>query len=100
MATIGAFTKSDDGFTGALKTLALNAKAKLTAVEKTDEKAPDFRLFAGAVDIGAAWRKTSREGRDYLSVKIDDPSFPAPVYASLVEGESGFNLIWSRRSGD
>jgi uncharacterized protein (DUF736 family) len=100
MATIGAFTKSDDGYTGALKTLALSAKAKLTAVEKTDEKAPDFRLFAGAVEIGAAWRKTSREGREYLSVKIDDPSFPAPVYASLVEGESGFNLIWSRRTGD
>jgi uncharacterized protein (DUF736 family) len=100
MATIGTFTRSDDGYAGALKTLALSAKAKLTAVEKSDEKSPDFRLFAGAVEIGAAWRKTSREGRDYLSVKIDDPSFPAAIYASLVEVESGFNLIWSRRSGD
>ena len=35
-----------------------------------------------------------------LSVKLDDPSFPAPIYASLVkgEGENSFNLIWSRRS--
>ncbi|PPZ33727.1 DUF736 domain-containing protein, partial [Escherichia coli] len=32
----------------------------------------------------------------------DDPSFPAPIYASLVEGEDGegHNLIWSRRNGD
>ena len=38
--------------------------------------------------------------REYLSVKIDDPSFPAPIYASLVkgEGDDSFNLIWSRRS--
>jgi uncharacterized protein (DUF736 family) len=33
---------------------------------------------------------------------LDDPSFPAPIYASLVEAEDGqsFNLIWSRRNGD
>ena len=24
-------------------------------------------------------------GREYLSVKLDDPSFPAPVFASLVD---------------
>ncbi|WP_249152365.1 DUF736 family protein, partial [Bradyrhizobium liaoningense] len=36
------------------------------------------------------------------TVKLDDPSFSAPIYASLVkvEGEEGFTLIWSRRSGD
>ena len=40
--------------------------------------------------------------REYLSVKLDDPSFPAPIYASLVEAEDGesYNLIWSRRNGD
>jgi len=68
----------------------------------TKNKAPDFRILAGATEFGAAWKKTSREGRDYLSVKLDDPSFPAPIYASLVEAEdgSGHNLIWSRRNGD
>jgi len=31
-----------------------------------------------------------------------DPSFPAPIYASLVkgEGDDSFTLIWSRRNGD
>jgi hypothetical protein len=31
----------------------------------------------------------SESDRDYLSVKLDDPSFPAPIYATLseIEGE-------------
>ncbi|MBA8908277.1 uncharacterized protein (DUF736 family) [Aminobacter ciceronei] len=67
-----------------------------------NEKGPDFRIFAGATDFGAAWKKTSREGGDYHSVKLDDPSFPAPIYASLVETdtEGEFSLIWSRRTAE
>jgi uncharacterized protein (DUF736 family) len=102
MATIGTFTKSENGYTGAVKTLALNVKARIAPAEKTNDKAPDFRVFAGQTEFGAAWKKRSREGREYLSVKLDDPSFPAPIYASLVEvkGEEGLSLIWSRRNGD
>lgn len=98
MATIGTFSASKGGFTGTLKSLTLNAKATFRPVEKDNEKAPDFRLAIGDMDIGAAWQRTSNAGRDYLSVKIDDPSFPAPVYASLVEtDEAGeYSLIWSR----
>jgi len=52
-------------------------------------------------EFGAAWKKTSNEGREYLSVKLDDPSFPAPIYATLVEGEDDTHtMIWSRRNGD
>ena len=101
MATIGTFIASGNGFTGTVKTLSLNVKAKLTPVERTNEKSPDFRILAGNVEFGAAWKKTSERG-EYLSVKLDDPSFPAPIYASLVkiEGDEGFTLIWSRRSND
>ena len=103
MATIGTFTTSDNGYTGSIKTLTLNIKAKFTASEKDNDKAPDYRIFAGSTEFGAAWKKTVRDSdREYLSVKLDDPSFPVPIYASLVkvEGEEGFSLIWSRRSGD
>jgi Protein of unknown function (DUF736) len=50
---------------------------------------------------GAAWQKTSNEGRDYLSMKLDDPSFPAPIYSTLVEvqSESDLQLIWSGQTG-
>ncbi len=107
MATIGTFTKNDNGsagFTGAVKTLTLNVKTvKFVPTESDSERGPDFRIFAGATEFGAAWKKIARETqREYLSVKLDDPSFPAPIYASLVEGEDGegHNLIWSRRHGD
>ena len=105
MATIGTFTQNENGagFTGAVKTLTLNVKAKFVPSEGDSERGPDFRIFAGATEFGAAWKKTARETqREYLSVKLDDPSFPAPIYASLVEAEDGnsHNLIWSRRNGD
>jgi len=99
MATIGTFHQQDDGsYTGSIKTLTLNVKtAQLRPVEKDNDKAPDFRIFSGQTEFGAAWKKTSREDRDYLSVKLDDPSFPAPIYASLVDADDGYSLIWSRR---
>ena len=103
MATIGTFTASNNGFTGSVKTLTLNVKATFVASEKDNDKAPDYRIRSGATEFGAAWKKTAREtDREYLSVKLDDPSFPAPIYASLVETEDGegHSLIWSRRSGD
>ncbi|MGK9235773.1 DUF736 domain-containing protein [Inquilinus limosus] len=102
MATIGTFTKSADGFTGAVRTLTLNVKATIRPAERENDKAPDYRVYAGTIEFGAAWKKISNAGRDYLSVKLDDPSFPAPIYASLVEieGEDTLSLIWSRRNGD
>jgi uncharacterized protein (DUF736 family) len=102
MATIGTFTKGDNGYVGSVRTLTVNAKARITAAEKAKDNAPDYRVFAGTAEIGAAWKKTSENGgREYLSVKLDDPSFPAPIYASLIEAEdSEFSLIWSRRNGN
>ncbi|WP_323715680.1 DUF736 domain-containing protein [Paracoccus aminovorans] len=85
MATIGTFTKNENGagFTGAVKTLTLNVKAKFTATEGDSERGPDFRIVAGATEFGAAWKKIARKTqREYLSVKLDDPSFPAPIYAN------------------
>ena len=102
MATIGSFTKTGDTYTGSVKTLNINAKTTIKAADKTSDKAPDYRVFSNTTEFGAAWRKTSNEGREYISVKLDDPSFPAPIYATLVEAEEAgnYNLIWSRRSGD
>jgi hypothetical protein len=42
--------------------------------EKSNEKAPDFRILSGQIEFGAACKETSSEGREYLSVKLDDPS--------------------------
>ncbi len=98
MANIGTFTADKDGYTGTLRTLTLNVKVKLVPNDKGEnDKAPDYRLQVASNDIGAAWQKTSEAGREYLSVTLDDPSFPATVYARLIENEDGtHDLLWSR----
>jgi uncharacterized protein (DUF736 family) len=80
-------SKNWRAFSGHIKTVTLNAKTKFTPAEKENDKAPDYRIFAGqGIEFGAAWKKTSNTGREYLLVKLDDPSFPAPVFASLSRG--------------
>ena len=107
MANIGTFTKTSDGFKGEIVTMSVQQKnARIVQEgEATNENAPSHRVFVGRAEIGAAWTKRSNEGRDYLSVKLDDPSFTAPIFANLFDDEDGksFNLIWSRaraRNGD
>ena len=98
MATIGTFTRDGNAFTGIINTLALKSKAIFQPIDKSNENAPDFRVYAAGVEIGAAWSKTGQESeRPYLSVKLDDPSFAQPIYGRLVElREGGHRLIWSR----
>ena len=57
--------------------------------------------YMGSAEIGAAWEKRSNEGRDYLGLKLDDPSFTAPIYANLFqdEGADTYSLVWSRPNG-
>ncbi|MCO7263874.1 DUF736 domain-containing protein [Dickeya zeae] len=98
MANIGTFTAQNNGFTGTVRTLTLNVKVRFIPCDKSSEHAPDFRIQTlGGYDIGAAWRKISQAERPYLSVTLDDPSFPTPLYARLIEEENGkHQLIWSR----
>ncbi|TNC96133.1 MAG: hypothetical protein FD119_1970 [Stygiobacter sp.] len=103
MATIGTFKKSGNDYTGEIVTLSVQAKNVriLPDARAAGENAPSHRIFIGRVEIGAAWSKRSNEGRDYLGLKLDDPSFNAPIYANLVTDEEGdgFSLIWSRPQG-
>jgi len=96
MATIGTFTKQDGRFTGTINTLTLKAKTSFEPVEKTDEKSPDFRVYANSVEIGAAWAGTSKNGNAYLAVVLDDTSCPNPIRCRLIEGEKSHLLLWSR----
>jgi uncharacterized protein (DUF736 family) len=98
MATIGNFSQNQDGsYTGSIKTLTLNVKSvQFRPNEKANDNSPDFRIFAGDTQLGTAKVRTSKRDREYLSVTLDDPSFPSTIYAALVGAEDGFNLLWSR----
>ena len=96
MTIIGTFTKQDTNYQGAIATLTLKAKVTIAPIDKSSEHAPDFRVFAGNAEIGAAWSTKSKAGKAYLSVKLDDPSFAAALQCRLVETEKGYSLVWSR----
>jgi uncharacterized protein (DUF736 family) len=102
MATIGTFKKTGNNYTGEIVTLSVQAKNVRIVPEETrsNDNAPSHRVFVGKAEIGAAWSKRSNEGRDYLGLKLDDPSFTAPIFANLFddEGGEGYSLIWSRPS--
>ncbi|MCR4268398.1 DUF736 domain-containing protein [Nitratireductor sp. ZSWI3] len=100
MATIGTFKKSGNEYAGEIVTLNVQAKNVRIVPDtyQTSENAPSHRVLVGRAEIGAAWSKRSNEGRDYLGLKLDDPSFTAPIYANLFDDEDGegYSLIWSR----
>jgi uncharacterized protein (DUF736 family) len=100
MANIGSFKKSGNEYQGEIVTLSVQARGVRIVPEtnRSNDNAPSHRVFVGRAEIGAAWSKTSNEGRDYLGLKLDDPSFTTPIYANLFSDEDGegYSLIWSR----
>ena len=100
MPIIGTFSAAQDGYAGTIKTMTLTARVRFVANDhKDDDGAPDFRIFAGSTEVGAAWRKT-KQGSDetYLRVKLDDPALPQPIWGALLEASDDgvVRLIWSR----
>lgn len=102
MAVIGVFhSTKDGGWTGTLRSLSLDARLRFVPNDnRSNDAAPAFRIFAGEIEIGAAWRRQSagNQPRDYLSVSLEDPAFAQPISAALFEsGPNEAHLIWNRR---
>jgi len=98
MAVIGEFTTNGNTIVGNVRTLTVSMKARLNPIERVSRDAPDFRIMAGAAEVGAAWNKVSGDGEPYISVTLDDPSFNAPINAALwpAETEGDYALVWNR----
>jgi uncharacterized protein (DUF736 family) len=104
MSIIGTFTSTKDGgWAGSIRTLTVDVKARFVPNDNRDsDQAPVFRIYAGRSELGAAWRqRTNGENpREYLSVRLDDPSLPEPISAAMFETEDGkeAQLVWKRRA--
>jgi uncharacterized protein (DUF736 family) len=76
------YDSNEDTFQGNLMTLIVQYYGIcFRPVEKSGDKEPDYRVIAkteqGLVEFGAAWKRTSERGQEFLSVSLDDPSFSA-----------------------
>lgn len=107
MSVIGTFTPSKEGgWVGTIHTLTMNTKVRLVPNDnRENENAPAFRIFVGRSRVGDAWeaRSTGDNPKDYLRVRLDDPSLPEPLNAALFQSEDGSaaQLVWNRRrAGD
>lgn len=100
MANIGSFKKVGEGaYHGDIATLAIKVSdVQIEMIDNPVENGPSHRVFgANGAEIGAAWSRVSEAKQPYLSVKLDDPSFPEAVYGALVESRDGsYALIWNR----
>ena len=99
MAQIGTFTRGEDRLLRRHHQDALAQHQGPLRPEPTPRgpKRPRtcarWPAISKSVQLGSC---TSKENTVYHSVKLDDPSFPAPIYANLVELEGGHALVWSR----
>ncbi|MBD3772313.1 MAG: DUF736 domain-containing protein [Rhodobacteraceae bacterium] len=98
MAKIGSFKKVSGELKGQIVTLSVQAKSvRIVADEQASGNAPSHRVYVGDAEVGAAWSKRTSDDRAYLSVKLDDPSLVAPIFAQLFAGEDGeYDLVWTR----
>jgi uncharacterized protein (DUF736 family) len=50
-----------------------------------NENATCHGVFVARAEIGVTWSDGVERGRPYLSLKLDDPSFTAPIFANLFD---------------
>ena len=102
MASIGYVSKTNDGYSGKLALIKIQTDIRFVANATTrSPDSPDFRIMAGPAEIGAAWSKTSREGKDYTSGILAHPELgPAKIAFTLgraaeQDDADAFALIWN-----
>ena len=109
MAQIGTFKRTKTGFSGQIRTLALDAKLILVPVAKSDvENAPDYRIHLGDDDgaevgpeVGAGWKRNGEKAGEYVSLHLDGPTLRQPIRANLFQADdqgTAFDLQWNRTS--
>jgi uncharacterized protein (DUF736 family) len=89
-----------DIYDGHLRTLAMCVGLSVRPNADVSGTEPAYRIIAdgSAAEVGAAWVRKQANGRKFLSVSIDDPVLPYPIYAALFMNEEGLvgTLVWNR----
>jgi uncharacterized protein (DUF736 family) len=98
-----SYKQAEDTYTGEIKTLTLlRGLVQFRPTEGKSDKGPHYRVVvegeSSTVELGAAWKRKSEAGREFLSVSLDDPALPRAFNAALMPSDDGKSaiLIWSR----
>ena len=88
MAQIGFVLKQTDGsYQGQLRTLSIKTQIRIASntSKQPETNQPDYRVYAGTVEVGAGWIRTSESsGQEYVSLSLAAPEFgPRKLYANL-----------------
>ncbi len=104
MSSIGRVqhNPADNSFTGFLKTMTLEANITFLPIPNPGSQGPNWRIIAeNGFEVGAAWKKQSQQGTEYVSASFDAPELPKKLYANLgreagQDDDEVFALIWNR----
>jgi uncharacterized protein (DUF736 family) len=103
---IGKFRQQDDAaYAGILYGIGLACPyVTFSPIRAKVGNGPDFVVLgtppedSGDFELGAAWRKTSKKGKAYLSVRLDGPTLIAPINCALTSQPDGSHaLVWNRK---
>lgn len=102
MAKIGHFERGTDGeFRGTIATLSVrhdDIVVRPVSVSPNAHNPPTHRVYVGKSELGAGWLKEGDKGV-YIDLKLDDPSFAAPIYPRLALDENKeWVMFWDRDS--
>jgi uncharacterized protein (DUF736 family) len=94
---IGNFKQhGDDLYAGSVYGMVLNvAYVTFSPVPAKQGNGPDFVVLGApseedeVCELGAAWKKTSKAGKPYLSVKLDGPTLVQPINCALTKHQDG-----------
>ena len=92
---IGKFTSTGERhLSGFLDTIEGNVR--LTFWPNT--KGADYTVETeDGCEAGAAWKRTTKDGKEYVSVRLDSPFLPAPINCALfVQKDDSYALVWDR----
>jgi uncharacterized protein (DUF736 family) len=103
MTQIGEFKRSKSGYSGRIRTLGLDVELVLIPADHSDtENAPDYRIHLcddDGPEVGAGWKRVGEKAGDYVSLLLDDATFPQPIRANLFQSgdeKSAWSLHWNR----
>ena len=98
------YDKASDTFSGSVYTLHFQiGDVQFVPSEKQSDNGPQYRLVSesmfGQIEHGAAWKRTDKQGKPYISVELDAPLLEKPFHAALFTSENGdtASLVWNRQ---